>query len=315
MSTNNFGLKTRSMSKAGNFALNNAAHIGNLSFASAATISHRWNIFCKWLKEGCRAKKLEEVSFDLVREYGQELAWDVAEEEIARSTAQNYLSAVNSVMFLATKGHWLSVSPTADCGIPHRSAIRTTVPASLSRAEYTIALQTVRAEHGERGAVIVELCRELGLRSKEASLLNAKSASAAVRSSDCVVITAGTKGGRNRTIPILTSNQLGALNRAAFVQESDKSLIPTSQNWREWREGDLRELRELIQKTLGASGLHDLRAAYACERYQSLTRLSAPLMKVQGDRDIDDSQARQIIAEELGHARSDISSAYIGGKK
>ena len=312
---NNFGLKTRSVNKAGHFALKNSVRAGHLSFASAATISHRWNIFCKWLKEGCRVKNLEGVSFNIVCEYGQDLAWDVAEEELARSTAHNYLSAVNSVMFLATKGHWLSVSPTADCGIPHRSAIRTTVPASLNRAEYTVALQTVRAELGERGAVIVELCRELGLRSKEASLLDAKSASAAARSGDCLVITDGTKGGRNRTIPILTSNQLDALSRAASVQGSDKSLIPVNQNWREWREGDLRELRELIQKTLGASGLHDLRAAYACERYQSLTGLSAPLIKIQGDRDIDDSQARQIIAEELGHARSDISGAYIGGKK
>lgn len=312
---NNFGLRTRSVNKAGHFVLNNAARAGHLSFASAATISHRWNIFCKWLKASFRVKNLEGVSFYLVREYGQELAWDVSEEVLACSTAQNYLSAVNSVMFLATKGHWLSVSPTTDCGIPHRSAIRTAVPASLNRTEYTIALQTVRAEFGERGAVIVELCRELGLRSKEASLLNAKSAYAQARSGDCLVITAGTKGGRSRRIPILTSNQFDALNRAETLQESDISLIPTNQNWREWREGDLREIRELIQKTLGASGLHDLRAAYACERYQSLTGLSAPLLRVQGDRDIDDSQARQIIAEELGHARSDISGAYIGGKK
>jgi len=66
----------------------------------------------------------------------------------------------------------------------------------------------------------------------------------------------------------------------------------------------------------GLKGFHELRAAYACERYEQLTGHAAP---VNGghcyriDRDLDE-QARQQISLELGHNRIDVVSAYIGGR-
>jgi hypothetical protein len=73
------------------------------------------------------------------------------------------------------------------------------------------------------------------------------------------------------------------------------------------------------RKTLheqGLKGFHELRAAYACERYEQLTGHAAP---VNGghcyriDRDLD-QQSRQQISVELGHNRIDVVSAYIGGR-
>jgi hypothetical protein len=64
-------------------------------------------------------------------------------------------------------------------------------------------------------------------------------------------------------------------------------------------------------------GFHELRAAYACERYEQLTGHAAP---VNGghcyriDRNLD-QQARQQISLELGHNRIDVVSAYIGGRE
>ena len=66
----------------------------------------------------------------------------------------------------------------------------------------------------------------------------------------------------------------------------------------------------------GLKGFHELRAAYACERYEQLTGHAAP---VNGgrcnyiNRDID-QQARQQISLELGHKRTDVVSAYVGGR-
>ena len=312
---NNFGLKSRCMKKSGNFALRNSVKIGNLSFSSVDTIRHRWNKFCQWLKENQAAKKLEEISFQLVCSYGQELLIVVEEEDMAVSTAQNYVSAVNTVMDLATRGHWKSVSPTKDCGIPLRSLVRTTIPASLNRDEYTDALVIISAQLGNRAVIVAELCREFGLRSKEASLMDAKSLVEMAKFSGFVIISGGTKGGRSRTLPILSESQICLLNRAATVQSNDKSLIPSNLSWRQWREGDLRKIRELIQKTLGASGLHDLRAAYACERYETLTGFKAPLFRSEKAGKFEDMLARQIIAEELGHGRTEITNSYCGGKK
>ena len=58
---------------------------------------------------------------------------------------------------------------------------------------------------------------------------------------------------------------------------------------------------------------HD-RAAYACERYETLTGHPAPVLGgVITDRD-QDREARERISAELGHGRIDVVSEYIGGR-
>ena len=161
----NFGLGSRDMGTAGQYALNNSARDGAVSFSTAATNGDRWQSFADWAKdEG--VKKMENVSPELVQQYGQELAERVASGDMAPATAQNYVSAVNSVMSIATKGEWQSVSPTKACGIEQRSAVREDAPGSLDRAAYGRAVEAVRAEVGERAGAVVELARELGLRSR-----------------------------------------------------------------------------------------------------------------------------------------------------
>jgi hypothetical protein len=66
----------------------------------------------------------------------------------------------------------------------------------------------------------------------------------------------------------------------------------------------------------GLKGFHELRATYACERYEQLTGHAAPINGghcYRIDRDLD-QQARQQISLELGHNRIDVVSAYIGGR-
>ena len=60
-------------------------------------------------------------------------------------------------------------------------------------------------------------------------------------------------------------------------------------------------------------GFHELRAAYACERYQQLTGAAAPV--VAGGRQVskeEDTAARWVLTQELGHGRIDVVSSYIG---
>ena len=128
----NFGLGSRDMGTAGQYALNNSARDGAVSFCTAATNGDRWESFAAWAKdEG--VKKMENVTPELVKEYGQELAEKVKNGEMAASTAQNYVSAVNSVMNIATNNEWKSVSPTKDCGIDQRSHVREDAPGALDR--------------------------------------------------------------------------------------------------------------------------------------------------------------------------------------
>jgi len=311
MGKNNYGLQSRDASKAGRFALNEAARDGSMSYSTAATIGERWAQFVDWARSEEGVRWMEDYTREMAIAYGQELAEKVEVGEMAAATAQNYVSAVNTVMTLATQGQWESVSPTKDCGIAERSAIREEAPGALDRAAYGRALDAVREQVGERAAAAVDLMRELGLRSKEASVLDAKAAYAEALSRGAITVSEGTKGGRDREVPITSEKQLDALSRASEAQGSDRSMIPADQTWKEWREGTLRDAREIVQSYTGG-GLHDLRASYACERYESLTGHAAPVAGGEiVDRDLE-REAREQIAEELGHGRIDVTNEYLG---
>jgi site-specific recombinase XerC len=308
----NFGLGSRDMGKAGQFACNSAVSRGEMSYSTAATVGERWGVFVEWAKNN-GINKMEQVDRSTVEAYGRELAEQVAAGEMSPAYAQNLVSAVNSVLAIATGGQWQTVSPTKDCAISERSHVREDPPSALDRSVYSNALAAVRDALGERAAAVVELAREFGLRSKEASLLDARAALREAEARGAITVSAGTKGGREREVPITSERQIEALQRAADAQGRDHSLIPADQSWKTWREGTLRDTREMVQSVTGG-GLHDLRSSYACERYSELTGWAAPVAGgVIEDRQAD-RDAREVISAELGHGRIDVVSEYIGGR-
>ena len=309
----NFGLGQRDMGKAGQIALRNSANRGAISLSTAATNSDRWQTFVAWAKEQ-GVKKMEHVTRKLVREYGRGLAGKVAAGQMAAATAQNYVSAVNSVMAIATRDQWQSVSPTQDCGIAQRSAVREAAPGALDRGAYGHALEAVREQLSARAAAVVELARELGLRSKEASLLDARAALAQAETRGSVMIRDGTKGGRKREVPITGEGQREALAHAARAQADARAVMPADQDWRSWREGELRDAREVVQAHTGG-GLHDLRAAYACERYEALAGRTAPCTGSQIHDRGADLAARLAVSAELGHGRAEVAAEYVGRRR
>ena len=157
------------------------------------------------------------------------------------------------------------------------------------------------------------MAREFGLRSKEAALLNIHKALQEARERGLVTIVDGTKGGRPRTVPVFQEQQLSALANAATLQGAGRSLIPVEQNWKQFRESSLRQGRALLQQ-VGITGYHDLRAAYACERYQRLTGHLAPVIAGGVVDKHQDRLAREQISAELGHGRIDVVAEYIGGR-
>ncbi len=121
------------------------------------------------------------------------------------------------------------------------------------------------------------------------------------------------KGGRPRSVPILTDSQRVVLDHAKVVA-SNGSMIPAhlsyAQHLRSW------------SKQTTAAGLphtHSLRHAYAQERYLTLTGNHAPIAGGRGyydlstaaDREVD-NRARRQIALELGHVRISITNVYLG---
>lgn len=304
----NFGLGTRDMGKAGDFAMQGEARDGNASFSTAETVSNRFQQFAAYAKEeGMR--RLEEVSRETVTAYGQALADRVENRELSASYAQNLVSAVNTVLAVASRGQWESVSPTKECNIAERSNVRDTPATSANRATYEQAKESL----SERGQAIVDMARELGMRSKEASLIDAQKAAEQARETGALTVSDGTKGGRPRELDSLSERQITTLERASEVQGGDRSMVPADQTWAQFRDGELREARETLQEQ-GIEGLHDLRAGYAADRYEQLTGQRPPVEGGQATSKEVDQAAREQIAAELGHGRIDVTNSYLGGR-
>lgn len=306
----NYGLGSRDMASAARIALDRAAQRGELSFSSVATLTERFSQFVNAVRaQGIG--RLERISPELVQAYGQHLSTQVQRSELSPAYAQNLVSAINTVMHLVCG--WSTVSPTKACGIAQRCAVRDTPPLGVDRTLLERSFDQLRGNDQLRAAAVADLARELGLRSKEAALLNVHKALQEARDSGQVTIIDGTKGGRGRTVPVLQEQQLSALANAAIQQGVGRSLIPVEQNWKQFRENTLRQGRIPLQQ-VGITGYHDLRAAYACDRYQQITGSPAPV--ITGgivDKHLD-RLAREQISSELGHGRIDVVSEYIGGR-
>lgn len=306
----NFGIGTRDLASAGRLFLQKSVQQKALSYSSADALSDRWSKFAAYAKEN-GVGRLERITPELVQQYGRELADKVQHQQLSASYAQNLISAVNTVLHLTPKS-WQSVSPTRDCGIAERSLVRAT-PVLTAREPLSVALDALRATGNFRGAAVAELAREFGLRSKEAALLNAHSALKEAQSKGYISVSRGTKGGRGRNVSITHGKQLQTLKNASKAQGNARAVMPTDKNWAQYR-NELQNVRETLKEN-GFAGLHDLRSAYAADRYEQFTNQPAPVNNggIINDK-ANDYVAREQITAELGHGRIDVIAAYIGGR-
>ncbi len=292
-----------------------ADHYGHGKFSTRASHTERWNQFVNYLKtEGI--KDARQINQQTIEGYAIYLRDQVDNNEMKVAYAQNLLSTINVVMEAMRKDKALAIKPAQWVG--HRSNVRTTVPATLERSKTDKPFLCLFQNSQERTLNVARLCRTFGLRFKEASLLNSKQALRQAERLGRINITEGTKGGRGkgaeRWVPV-NQHQIQVLKEAAQVQGNQTNLIPPDKSYIQWRDHAYYYWRT-VNKDTGIKGFHDLRAAYACERYLELTGFPAPL--VAGTRQASkalDTQARVILSQELGHNRLDVIAAYIGSSQ
>jgi hypothetical protein len=105
------------------------------------------------------------------------------------------------------------------------------------------------------------------------------------------------------------------LERAVRLQGAGRNLIPEENSYAQWHDHAYHAWSQVARDN-ELRGFHDLRAAYACDRYEQLTGSPAPV--ISGERLIDkeiDLAARETISIELGHGRVDVVSAYVGSAR
>lgn len=288
-------------------------------YGSEGTVGSRlvkFNDFLKFSRERGLGKDISKYPADHLKAYAADVArrFHNGDESVkTASYAHNLISNVNKT-YEALTGKNPGLSPKDELGVS-RSNIRTTVPSGLDSKQVQSAADKLTANY-PRVAATIQLERAFGLRAKEAALMNCKVALKDAKKTGHVNVTEGTKGGRGNTVdryvPVTKTEQWKALKNAAAVQGNARNLIEPGKTWTQ-------HYRH-VQYTLGryqseVDKQHDLRAAYACGKYQELTGCKAPVCREAGDSKPDretDRAARLTISQELGHNRMDVTNSYLG---
>ena len=289
------------------------ARFGGGHFSSVASHAERWRCFAAWAKAQANLRDLRDLTPALVTQYAEALKG----QGRAVATIQNRISTINVVLAYAREGHWTPVSPRALSG-EARSAVRIEAPASLDPAKVEVAQVALREAGLNRAAAVLGLARAFGMRSEEAVKANVNrlaKESARVRT---INITDGTKGGRSvpRWVAVTPIGHQALSAALAARPPGSANLLRPDESYQSWRQGELHAGRTILHAH-GLRGYHDARAAFACERYRELTGHPAPVVSG-GQREAPqdtDHAARDIIAVELGHGRTDVVAAYIGSAR
>jgi integrase len=170
----------------------------------------------------------------------------------------------------------------------------------------------------------LRLCDAFGLRAKEAMMIRPHQA--VVGGQLAVVnereyeayleVLRGTKGGRLRFVPITSERQNAALEHAyTIVTAPHQSLAHPGMNLEQAYVRFYYVLRVcgITKAGLGVTA-HGLRHGFAHRRYQDHTGSPAPIRGgAPSSHDADDC-GRLATSRELGHGRTSICSAYLGGR-
>ncbi|HGW5373329.1 TPA: integrase domain-containing protein [Pseudomonas aeruginosa] len=315
----NFGYG-RQLSYAGPQALKDM--FGGGHYGTVKAHCDRWQAFARWCRseQGPGINDARQIDRKVLADYAAYLRDVVRRGGLAVSTAQNRLSSVNRTM-AALRGdqHVKLPSPSKALGM-QRTGVRQSVPQGQDREQVKQIVDALCSCDQRRAAAIVLLARATGMRLREAILADLSRLSREASNLGRINIQDGTKGGRaGASAPrwvAVRDNVRGALEFARQVSPvGSGNLIAPHQTFLNVLQEVIRPAREILHAH-NLKGFHELRAAYACERYEQITQHRAPINGgpcCEIDKTLD-REARRQISYELGHSRIDVVAAYIGGR-
>jgi integrase len=315
----NFGYG-RQLSYAGPQALRDLFDGGH--YGTVKAHSERWQAFVRWCRseDGPGFNDARQINRQTLMDYAGHLRQQVERGELAIATAQNRLSSVNRTMAALRGDQYVKVpSPSKALGM-RRTSIRHSVPQGQDREQVKRIVEVLCEHQQSRAAAIAQLARATGMRLREAILADLPRLSREANDLGRINIQDGTKGGRSgASAPrwITVDDHIRDVLRFAEKVSPDgsRNLLAPNERYLDFLQGIVRPAREILHKH-NLKGFHELRAAFACERYEQITLHPAPINDghcYQLERRLD-QEARMQISYELGHGRVDVVSAYIGSR-
>ncbi|MEE4751137.1 integrase domain-containing protein [Pseudomonas alliivorans] len=315
----NFGYG-RQLSYAGLQALKDM--FGGGHYGTVKAHSDRWQAFVKWCRseQGPGMNDARQIDRKVLAGYAAYLRDVVGRGDLAVSTAQNRLSSVNRTMAALRGDQYVQLpSPSKALGM-QRTGVRQSVPQGQDREQVKQIVDALCSHHQLRAAAIVLLARAAGMRLREAVLADLPRLSREANDLGRINIQDGTKGGRaGASAPrwIGVNDQVREALRFAWQVSpaGSRNLIAPHESYLIFLQKIIRPARDILH-AYDLKGLHELRAAYACERYEQITQHRAPINGGQYCQIAQhlDREVRRRISYELGHGRIDVVAAYIGGR-
>ncbi|WP_114941976.1 integrase domain-containing protein [Pseudomonas putida] len=315
----NFGYG-RQLSYAGPQALKDM--FGGGHYGTVKAHCDRWQAFVKWCRseQGPGINDARQIDRRVLADYAAYLRDVVVRGDLAVSTAQNRLSSVNRTMAALRGDQCVKLpSPSKALGMK-RTGVRHSVPQGQDREQVKQIVDALCSQYQLRAAALVLLARATGMRLREAILADLPRLSREAGELGRINIQDGTKGGRaGASAPrwIRVNDRVREAMRFAWQVSpaGSHNLIAPHERYLNVLQEIVRPARDVLH-THNLKGFHELRAAYACERYEQITQHRAPInggQCCQIDRHLD-CEARRQISYELGHGRIDVVAAYIGGR-
>lgn len=248
--------------------------------------------------------------------------------DYSASTIRDRLSAIRT--FLSWVGKGGMIGPATDyvsVADRHRVEVRTVAEEPKSWCDHGVDLAAKIAlvtERNPRVAAVLLVCEVFGLRRREACTLRPHDALTEL-AAGAVLVTHGTKGGRDRVVGQFSpERQMSVLELACkLVDRPGASLIPKGKNLAQFL-GTVRNVCHRAGMTRDEHcNPHAMRHSFANALYEHLSGYLAPVKgnglhaPLDGDaaanREAQIDAARRTVSRNLGHNRTRITGAYIGG--
>ncbi|AFK68685.1 integrase [Pseudomonas putida SJTE-1] len=315
----NFGYG-RELAYAGRQALEDLFAGGH--FATVKAHNDRWQAFVRWCRSenGPGYNDARQINRQTLQDYTEYLRHQIQQGALCIATAQNRLSSVNRTLAALRGDQDVRIASPSQALGQQRSSVRTRAPDGQDHQQVLRLAEVLGEQQHDRVAAIVLLARATGMRLREAILADLPRLHREAERLGRINIQEGTKGGRSgSSAPRWVVANEAVKAALQMVRQASptgsRNLLARDESYAMFLHQTVLPARETLHAH-ALKGFHELRAAYACERYEQLTGHAAP---VNGghcyriDRDLD-QQARQQISLELGHNRIDVVSDYIGGR-
>ncbi|WP_010487506.1 integrase domain-containing protein [Pseudomonas sp. S9] len=306
------------------FAFTNGlrTHFGQGHFATVQAHSERCRLFCDWLLSSHQIADARLINQEVFFAYAAHVRGLLENGDISVSTATNRISSVNVVMKILRGDTKVYISKIGKVLGEKRCHIRTMAPQGMVFEQLDPLIEELIKTNFQRVAAIIMLTRTTGMRLRETILADLPRLKREALRLGEINIQDGCKGGRSgafapRWIPATDMVLLAIEFAISASPPGSRNLLSPTESYVEFLRGTVNASRNIL-KAHGLQRFHDLRAAYACSRYQTLTGIPAPVCVSDDESSIlpksCNREARQIVSRELGHERLEVTNAYLGKK-